>query len=112
MRFGRGSGLYRDRRQWEQEARLREEAERRKAVELAFRNLLEQQAQQWVLAENLRAFIQECEEQMRSQGADLTAKTWKVNWLAWARQHLERINPLMNGFIDQQKAKRPELLLT
>jgi hypothetical protein len=97
------------RRQWEQEARLQAEAERRKARELEFRNNLERQSQLWVQAANLRAFIQACEEAMRGEGFS-SGDCWEARWLAWARKHSDRIDPLRNGYIEEQKRKRLELM--
>lgn len=50
------------RRKWDEEARLRQEAEYRRQIEDDRRQKLEQNVQQWVLAENTRMFVAKCEE--------------------------------------------------
>jgi hypothetical protein len=90
---------------WAEEHRKREEAERRRqeaarqeALELARRKNLEEQAQRWVQSINLSTYIDACEKQMTDTSGQLQADSPETKWLAWAREHARRINPLANGF--------------
>jgi hypothetical protein len=86
-------------RRWEEEQQRREEIARREALELKRRKHLEEQAQQWVQSANLSAFVDACEKQILSaQAGQLAADSQETKWLAWAREHARRINPLANGF--------------
>ena len=93
------------RRQWERERQLREEAERKKAVELNNRKLLEQQAEEWLRSKNLRAFIDACEHELHRLGTDGRMELWAFRWLVWAKEHAHRIDPLQNGYLENEKTK-------
>ena len=84
----------------EQEAR---DAERRRAevelqrrqAELALLRVLEEKAQAWAKARDLRAFIAACEEHLA--GAE-----WGAKWLAWARAHADRVDPITGGYLEEE----------
>ena len=88
-------------RQWEEEERQREEAASQKALELARRKNLEEQAQCWMQSINLCAFIDACEKQMTNARGQLQTDSVETKWLDWARKHARRLNPLANGFIEK-----------
>ena len=93
-----------EQRRWNEEQRQREAAAQREALEQNRRKNLVEQSQQWVRSINLRSFIDVCEKQMLSNNAgQLSPDSWEVVWLAWARQHVVRLDPLQNGFLESQK---------
>lgn len=85
--------------QWEAEQRSREEAAKRIALEQASRQRLEAQAEQWARCKNLTSFIDACEKQMLDQNSSgLPVESREAIWLTWARAHVQRLDPLNNGF--------------
>jgi hypothetical protein len=81
---------------WMRERLRRErEQERRQQKERKRREQLEHQAEQWSKAERLRAFINEVKQRAKSGGA---AELEDIQeWLRWARDHADRIDPLRDG---------------
>lgn len=92
-------------RAWEQE-REREEAARREAerqralAEQARREeeerrlVLECQAERWANGQRLRAFIDEVERRANAKGVSIAPDCELNTWIAWARQHADRLDPL------------------
>ena len=91
-------------RQREEAARLRREEELRRQAEAGYRTNLEQQAKNWANARDLRGFIEACQDVM-NRGGQLMPDGWAARWLAWARQHAERIDPMTNGFLEAEKQR-------
>jgi len=101
----KNADLMRQRRleQEEQERRLiielskQEELERQRREEEERRRDLENQAGSWIKAQQLRAYIDEIERSANGKKAPFEKKERLEKWLAWARQHANRIDPL-RGF--------------
>lgn len=74
------------RREREQERRQREERKRREQ--------LEGQAERWSKAERLRAFIKEVEQRAKTESVGRAEREAVQEWLRWARDHADRIDPL------------------
>jgi hypothetical protein len=91
-------------RQWQEERRQQEAAAQKEMLELNRRKNLEEKAQQWARSINLDAFINACEKQMiDGSPAGIASDSWETKWLGWARAHAERLSPLRNGFLEDQK---------
>jgi hypothetical protein len=84
-------------RRREAEKRRKEEAERRQKKEEARRSALERQADRHGQARRLRRYIEEIER--RAAQEDLSPKRRETcrEWLRWAREHADRIDPLSSG---------------
>ncbi len=92
-------------RAWHQE-REREEAARREAdrqrvlaeqvrrEEEERRLVLERQAESWTRSQRLRAFIDEVERRAKAKGVSIAPDSELGAWIAWARQHADRLDPL------------------
>lgn len=104
-------------RAWEQE-REREEAARREAErqralaeqarreEEERRRVLERQAASWAKSQRLRAFIDEVERRANAKGVSLVPNSELGAWIAWARQHADRLDPLVpDADIDEPKTE-------
>jgi hypothetical protein len=100
-------------RQWEEKWRRQEEerrrqeearkrAERKRRIEEGNRNRLEESAQAWVEARRLRRFIRACEAILRKIEEPVLAGGWQDRWLAWAREHADRLDPMKNGFLEAE----------
>jgi hypothetical protein len=84
---------------------MRKEAERRKRVEAEHRIELEKSAQVWREANILRRFIKACEQRLVRDGGGLTVDGWQREWLNWAQEHADRIDPMTNGFLENERQK-------
>lgn len=82
----------------QKEMRIKAEAERQRQIESERRNILEKQAEQWDKNLQLRNFIQVVESTFHKQTHDPEQQKKLDSWLAWARQHTDRIDPLKNDF--------------
>ena len=92
-------------RAWEQE-REREEAARREAErqralaeqarreEEERRSVLERQAESWAKSQRLRGFIDEVERRANAKGVSIVPGSELGAWIAWAREHADRLDPL------------------
>ncbi len=85
----------------EREETARREAERRRALaeqarreEEERRRVLERQADSWAKSQRLRAFIDEVERRANAKGVSVAADRELGAWIAWARQHADRLDPL------------------
>ena len=85
-------------RRWEEEWRqreLREEARKKEgAKERAFRA----EVRKWHLRRMMREYICERERAMDNATLEPEPKQRAVEWIAWAKQCVERIDPLNRGF--------------
>jgi len=85
----------------EREEAARQEAERQRALaeqarreEEERRRVLEHQAESWDKSRRLRAFIDEVERRANAKGVSVAADSQLGAWIAWARQHADRLDPL------------------
>jgi uncharacterized protein (DUF3084 family) len=87
----------------EQEEQLRREAERRRQEEaqkrqeeLARRQALEQEAIDWVKAQQLRAYLAAVKDRLHAKHGEIKSGSRADRWLTWAHQHADRLDPLRN----------------
>jgi hypothetical protein len=71
---------------------------RRQYVEDEKRKALEQAAERWHHARQLRMFIRVCEIELQNQGVPPSGSASK-QWLVWAHEHADRIDPLQKGYL-------------
>lgn len=88
----------------EQEEQARREAEQRREEEalrrqeeLARRQRLEQEAVNWTKAQQLRAYLAALKEMLISKRGEIQQGSPADQWLGWAYQHADRLDPLVNG---------------
>lgn len=88
----------------EQEERLRREAERRRQEEaqkrqeeLARREALEQETINWAKAQQLRAYLAALKDMLIAKHGEIQQGSQADQWLVWAHQHADRLDPLING---------------
>jgi hypothetical protein len=86
-------------REREEQARKEAEArqaelERQRREEAARRQTLEDQVNCWVMSRNLRTFLDAVEDEARNRGVSASPDTDFGRWLAWARQHADRLDPV------------------
>lgn len=83
------------------EARLmREERARLHLEEEARRSALEKAAKSWVKSQNLRAFVDACQARMEAASKPGDRARVEEQWLNWARQHADRLDPFENGAVE------------
>jgi hypothetical protein len=87
-----------------QQERIRKRAERKRQIEQDNRDRLEASAQAWIEAKGLRRFIRECEEVFRKD-KKTPPGDWQNRWLAWAREHANRLDPMTNGFLEAERGR-------
>ena len=82
-------------RRRQEELKAMEELERRRQEKQKRLQDLENQALRWTKASQLRAYIAEVEK--KASGSDLPTEEQErlANWLRWAREHADRIDPLI-----------------
>lgn len=104
--FNTGEALRLRELRWQEEARLRREAElqqmeedRRRREEEEQRKHLEAQAEIWVRSRNFRSFLEACEHKMIEQLGGVTPDSPEAEWLEWARRHADRLDPLKGNFL-------------
>ncbi|MEO5955548.1 MAG: hypothetical protein ABIR36_07660 [Nitrospiraceae bacterium] len=88
----------------EQEEQLRREAEqrreeeaRKRQEELARRQRLEQEAINWAKAQQLRAYLAALNEMLITKHGEIQQGSPAEQWLGWAHQHADRLDPLVNS---------------
>jgi hypothetical protein len=86
-------------REREEQARKEAEArqaeiERQRREEAARRQALEDHVNRWVMSRNLRAFLGVVEDEALRRGISASPDTDFGRWLAWARQHADRLAPV------------------
>jgi len=74
--------------------RRRIEAEERQRKELERRQLLERQVESWTKAHQVRAFVDEVDRRAQAKGKSTEPGTELGEWIAWARRHADRLDPL------------------
>jgi hypothetical protein len=91
---------------WQEEARLRREAElrqveeeRRRREEEERRKYLEAQAEMWVRSRNVRSFLEACECALIEQLGEIMPGSPEAEWLEWARRCADQVDPLKNDFL-------------
>jgi hypothetical protein len=86
-----------ERQRAEEERRLaaerQAELERLQRAEEARRQDLEQQAARWVKSQNLDAYLRAVEQEALRREVAITRDAPLGRWLAWARQHADRLDP-------------------
>lgn len=82
-----------------------EEQQRREAMELEYRKGLESTAEVWARARRLEEFIAACEAELRRAGGELRADGWEARWLAWAREHAARLDPIRGGYLERERKR-------
>ena len=88
-------------RKWEAERQAKQEADARIAREKANRERLEQQAGLWRRSRELTEFICECESRLSREQMDDAAKNqWTAQWLTWAKEHANQLDPFQNGYLE------------
>lgn len=86
-------------RRWQEEERRRRELERLRQAEEARCQRLEESAKRWAEANRLRDFVAACEAKLRSSGVAMDDGCPEARWLAWARKHAERLDPLGGDYL-------------
>ena len=89
-----------ERRRWEEEYRLRREAEIRAKAEEARGEELRAAARDWNEAESLRKFRAACEMDLRSHSTEGTLAPGESAWLDWVDARIQGLDPLQNGYLD------------
>ncbi len=90
----------REERHHQQEVREREE-ERQRIEERNVTRLVEN-SRAWLEAKRLRRFILACEAAMGKMEIGSGGSAWPENWLAWATEHADRLDPMTNGFLETE----------
>lgn len=65
--------------------------------ELARRQALEQEATNWAKAQQLRAYLAALKDMLITKHGEIQPGSQADTWLAWAYQHADRLDPLING---------------
>lgn len=88
----------------EQEEQLRREAERRRQEEaikrqeeLARLEALEQEAANWAKAQQLRSYLSALRDMLITKHGEIQPGSQADQWLIWAHQHADRLDPLVAG---------------
>lgn len=91
----------REHEEWQRQSReaqaRREEAQRLKEVDDKRWNEFRAFAENWEERRKLLAFIAEVEARAASEDAPVIAERDLVDWIAWAREHAEMLDPLRHG---------------
>lgn len=87
----------------EQEEQIRREAERRRQEEeqkrqeeQASRQKLEQEAANWTKSQQLRAYLAALKDMLIDKHGEIQSGSQAEQWLTWAHQHADRLDPLVN----------------
>lgn len=70
---------------------------RRDAEEAERQKELVQHAEQWSVADKVRAYLAICAENLESSDLNDDQKEEWAEWIRWGREHADRIDPLKNG---------------
>jgi hypothetical protein len=100
------------RRRAEQRAQdeIRQREEERRRIEERNRGWLVESSQAWLKAKRLRWFIRACEAEFRRNAAALPVGGWQQAWLAWAREHADRLDPITNGFLAGERRRLMQIV--
>lgn len=85
-------------KRYEEDYPMREQQEHLQQEEIKARSELERQARLWEQCRNLRDFIDAAEEALERTDA-VGPGTAPAIWLAWARKHVERTDPMTSGYL-------------
>jgi len=87
----------------EQEEQIRRETERRRQEEaikrqeeLTRRQALEQEATNWAKAQQLRTYLSALKDMLTTKHGEIQPGSQADQWLTWAYQHADRLDPLVN----------------
>ncbi len=97
--------LQRRREAWRRQQELREREEERQRIEEKNLSRLVENSQAWLRARRLRRFIQACEAALEKMDSGLDCGGWQQNWLAWARGHAAKLDPMTNGFLESERQR-------
>ena len=88
----------------EQEEQIRREAEHRRQdeelkrqQELASRQKLEEEAASWAKSQQLRAYLAALKNMLNAKHGEIQPGSRADQWLVWAHQHADRLDPLVNS---------------
>jgi hypothetical protein len=76
--------------------RRRQEEERKRQQELASRQKLEQEAASWAKSQQLRAYLAAVKDRLHAKHGEIQSGSPADQWLTWAYQHADRLDPLVN----------------
>jgi hypothetical protein len=85
-------------RLWEERRRLRELEEEARKKEEVKQRAFRADVEQWNLCKMMREYIGERERALESNSLDPGLYERAQEWIAWAKQYVERIDPLNRGF--------------
>jgi hypothetical protein len=85
-------------RRWEEGRRLRELQEEARKKEEAKQRAFREEVEQWNLCKTMRGYILERERVLESNSLGLVEREKALDWVAWAKQYVERIDPLKARF--------------
>ncbi len=70
--------------------------QQKRQEELARRQALEQEATNWAKAQQLRAYLSAVKDRLHAKHGDIELGGQAEQWLTWAHQHADRLDPLRN----------------
>ena len=85
-----------EQRRREVECRRQEKAQKRQE-EMARYQRLEEEATNWAKAQQLRAYLAALKEMLTAKHGEVQSGSQADQWLIWAHQHANRLDPLSNG---------------
>ncbi|MEQ8789938.1 MAG: hypothetical protein RIC55_26825 [Pirellulaceae bacterium] len=84
-------------RKWEEKERLRKEAEERQRQEEARIKDLDAKLVEWTKARDIRALVDAVRTRAELNGEEISPDSDLAQWLAWAEQRADRIDPVTSG---------------
>ena len=84
-------------RKREKKKKAREEKKKRREEEKRRRNTLVETATQWSKSQDLRDYIEEVRQRVDEKSLTEEKREKVEEWIAWARKHADRIDPLSGG---------------
>jgi hypothetical protein len=81
------------RREWDRQEEVRRKKEWARSEEMQKLKELEEEAQQWRRAENIRAYVASVEASHVEQRIGIDAKSELGRWIAWARSRADWLDP-------------------
>jgi hypothetical protein len=79
---------------WDERERVRQERRERQEKEIERLKILEEDVNNWRRAEEIRAYVAAVETRTKREGGDIGYDTELCEWIAWARQKADWIDPL------------------
>lgn len=86
---------------WEEEARRRQEAEHRRYIDERRRATLDRHAEMWHKSQNIRTYLQACEQSIVAGEEVVASDSSEARWLRWARGYADRLDPTKNGGFEE-----------